>query len=399
MGRKCALIPAAGVGKRLGIPGTKALAPLLGKPLLRWVLEACRATPALDEIVLIVHADDAEAVRIWLAQPPLSSGSGESKTERVVVGGEARPESVARGLRELDPGTELVLVHDGARPLVSPALMERCLEAARAHGAAVAALPLSDSVKWSDDGVWAERSLDRGRLWAAQTPQAFRYPILLEAHRKAADEGYAATDDAGLVERAGFPVFLVPGERTNLKITHPEDLVMAACLAGGEPPSPGFGYDAHRLVAGRPLVLGGVTVPFPMGLLGHSDADVLTHAVCDAVLGALGAGDIGVHFPDTDPAYKGISSLILLKRVGEMAAAAGRQVVHVDAVVVAQAPRLAEHLPAMRANLAATLGAPVERVSVKATTTEGLGFAGRGEGLESYAVCALTGRNYCRQGE
>lgn len=338
-------------------------------------------------------AEDVERARRELLR-----ADGE-QSERVVAGGATRQASVAAALAELSPDVELVAVHDGARPFVSEELISRCLEAAAARGAAVAAVPATDTVKSVDpDGVVVD-TLDRGRLWFVQTPQVFRRKLLLSAYESAAQAGVEATDDAALVERLGHEVVVVAGKPDNIKITWPSDVRRSEqMLEDGEQGEAvfsaraGIGYDAHRFTEDRPLVLAGVRLREDRGLLGHSDADVVCHALCDALLGAIGAGDIGEHFPDSDPAYAGISSLSLLTRVGRLVREAGWEIENVDSVVIAQEPRIAPHVAEMRAALAGALEVDAARVSVKGKTTEGMGFTGRGEGVASQAVALLRPR-------
>jgi 2-C-methyl-D-erythritol 2,4-cyclodiphosphate synthase len=272
---------------------------------------------------------------------------------------------------------------------VSQAVITRCLEAIARHGAAVVATPLADTVKRAAPEGYVDVTVDRRHLWGAQTPQGARLGLLMEAYARALAEDWAVTDDAGVLERVGHRVQLVEGESVNFKVTRPEDLALAERLLGG--PRIGMGYDVHRLVEGRPLVLGGVTIPHTHGLAGHSDADVLTHAIMDALLGAAALGDIGRHFPDTDPTYKGADSLTLLAAVVAKLAALGLHPAHVDATLVAQAPKVAPYVDTMRERLASMLGLPLGRVSVKATTTEGLGFAGDGSGMAAYATVSVLG--------
>lgn len=326
----------------------------------------------------------------------------------VVAGGEERQASVRAGLAEISPDCDWVLVHDAARPFLRSELIRRCLEAVGRHEAVVAALPATDTVKEVGEEGAVAATLDRSRLWLVQTPQVFRYSLLAEAHAAAAGDGFVGTDDASLVERLGHRVHVVSGDPENIKITYEEDLRRAEqhlqffrgsqgqALYQGEhtmgrerPLRAGIGYDAHPFMEGRALVLAGVRFPGERGLAGHSDADVVCHAICDALLGAMGAGDIGQHFPDTDPQYAGISSLALLARVGALMRQAGWELENVDAVMIAEAPRIAARLPEMRAALAGALGTELERVSVKGKTTEGLGFTGRGEGIASQAMVLL----------
>ena len=360
--------------------------PLCGRPLVTYCLDAFRAS-SVEEIVLAAPPDAVEAFRRLIA------GGPRDRTEKVVAGGATRQESVWAGLRELSAGIDCVLIHDAARPFVRPQLIELCAEAARAHGAAVAALPVTDTLKRANGEV-AREGVDRADLWAAQTPQAFRADLVCEAYRRAQREGRVATDDASLVEAMGHPVRLVMGSPRNMKITYPEDLAFAETLvraqAGSAPVRCGIGFDLHRLVEGRRLVLGGIEFASPRGLQGHSDADVLTHAVCDALLGAACLGDIGQHFPDTDPQYEGADSIELLRQAAAMVAAAGYRVVNVDAVVVAEAPRIADHVEGMRRRLAEALSITADHVSVKGKTAEGMGIIGAREGIASHAVCTVA---------
>jgi 2-C-methyl-D-erythritol 4-phosphate cytidylyltransferase/2-C-methyl-D-erythritol 2,4-cyclodiphosphate synthase len=383
------LIAAAGRGERLGRLENKAFVELVGRPLVAHTLEALRACPEVEQVVLVVAPPDVERAR-RLLRPDARRG------ESVVPGGAARRQSVRAGLAEVAPASELVLVHDGARPFVTPQLVSRCLAAAARTGAAVAALPATDTIKEAGAEGMVLRTLDRSRLWLAQTPQAFRRQVLERAHEEA-EAAAASTDDAALVERLGLPVEIVMGDPHNVKITSPADLEQAArflqqgAREGGKEVEirSGIGFDAHRFAEGRPLVLGGVQFPGERGLLGHSDADVVCHAICDAVLGAMAAGDIGQHFPDSDPRFAGISSLALLARVAAMAQATGWEVGNIDVVVIAEAPRLAPQVPQMRQAVAAAMAIAAERVSVKGKTTEGMGFTGRGEGIACHALCLL----------
>ncbi len=373
----------------------KAFLPLGGKPVLFWTLERLSAVDEVAEIVVVVAPDEVEATRQRLAD------AGFAKVKAVVPGGAERQQSVAAGLSALSPEVDTVVVHDGARPLVEPEVVRAALELLAAKGGVAgvgAAVPVKDTIKLVDDHGRIVETPPRQRLWAIHTPQVFPAGLLRRAHAEAEAAGVVVTDDCALVERLGVPVWLVTDSFTNLKLTTPEDLTFAeALLAGGrggeerrERMRVGIGFDVHRLVEGRPLVLGGVTIPFEQGLLGHSDADVLTHAIMDALLGAAALGDLGQHFPDTDPAYAGADSLALLREVVRKVKDQGYRVANVDSVVAAERPRLVAHLPAMRERLAAALGCSPEAVSVKATTTEGLGFTGRGEGIAAQAVCLIV---------
>ncbi len=377
------ILVAAGSSTRMGGTGPKVLLPLAGKPVLWWSLEAMAACGYVCEIVLVVRAEDLPAAAAVTADCPVPV--------RVVTGGATRQESVEKGAAALSDRVSYVLVHDGARPLASPALFDRVCRDALEHGAATAAVPAKDTCKLG--GAFAEAPLDRSRLFNVQTPQAFKRDLYLYALEKARQEGRTYTDDCGLIEAAGGKVKLTAGEYRNLKLTTPEDLAMIRALAGegGQRAMRiGHGYDVHRLVPGRKLILGGVEIPWDKGLLGHSDADVLLHAAADAVLGALALGDIGHLFPDTDPQYEGADSLVLFGRVIELAAQNGWRVGNLDVTVVAQRPKLAPYIGAMRQKIAQVCAVPPEQVSVKATTEEGLGFTGAGEGISATAVCLMV---------
>ena len=336
----------------------------------------------MTEIILVVAAEDMERARQLIAAGP------SRLTEKVVLGGEQRRDSVWQGLQQMMAGTEMVLIHDAARPFISHRVIDRCLETIRRYGAAVVARPVADTLKRAADDGSVTATVDRDRLWGAQTPQGARASLLLEAYARAVAEAWPVTDDASVIERAGHRVQLVEGEAMNFKITHPEDLALAERLLAGQART-GFGYDVHRLVPDRALVLGGVEIPHVLGLLGHSDADVVTHAIMDALLGAAALGDIGQHYPDTDPRYHGASSLALLADVAGKLAVAGFATVNVDATIAAQAPKLAPYIDEMRARVSTALGISAEQVSVKATTTEGLGFVGEEAGMAAYATAAI----------
>ena len=390
-----AVVPAAGRGERFGRATPKALVPLHGRPLLQYSLDVLQSADEVEMIVVAAPSGAVDAVR------SLAHTAGLSKVVAVVAGGADRQASVARGLDALPQGPGLVLVHDGARPFLPPTLVRDVVAAAARDGGAVAAVPVDDTIKSGDRG-WVETTLDRSRLFRIQTPQAFRRAILEEAHRAAARDGFHGTDDAALVERMGQRVRLVPGTATNLKVTLPEDLLLAEALMRRTPssvsPRVGLGFDAHRFASGRPLILGGVEIPSPRGLGGHSDADVVLHAVMDALLGAAGCGDIGQHFPPHDPAYAGANSLGLLARVLELIGARGWRAVHVDVAVLAESPLLAPHIPAMRAAIGGALGLDVDRVNVKATTMEGMGAIGRGEGIAAQAVATVEALTHSAEG-
>lgn len=379
------IIPAAGFGTRMNLDQPKQYLLLAGLPVLVRAVRPFYFEPLVESIIVVAPAERVIETRALLA----AHGFAADRV-RVVAGGKRRQDSVQAGLAALDDRVEMVLVHDGARPLVSPELIRRCLQTAVRDGAAIAAVPVKDTLKRGDSCGKVEVTVDRRFLWQAQTPQVVHRKLLERAYRENGDD--EATDESSLLEKAGIPVTLVVGEEANLKITRAEDLTVAEkLLAGRGEPSMriGHGYDAHRFADNRPLILGGVHIPHQQGLVGHSDADVLTHALCDAILGALGCGDIGRHFPDNDARYAGISSIILLERVMELAAEQGFAVLNADITVVCQAPKLATFVPRMRGIVAAACRVDQACINLKATTTEGMGFTGRKEGIGCHAVVLL----------
>ncbi len=388
-----AIITGGGSGSRMGLTYPKQFHGLNGVPILARTLRVFQNSALIDEIIVVTPETHLEITG------NLVRDYGIDKVRDITPGGRERQDSVKAGLNLVPEGTGLVVVHDAVRPLVSPELIEHCINAASVNRAAIAALPVHDTIKEAEGDLFIGKTIDRSRLWRAQTPQVAEPELLKEALKVAEEEAFAATDEAALLEQIGVKVKLVKGLARNLKLTGPEDLSLAEALImeqenkKKERSSPslriGQGYDAHRLVEGRKLVLGGVTIPHPLGLLGHSDADVLTHALCDAILGALGQGDIGRYFPDSDPAYKNISSLKLLEEVTGMAAAKDYHLVNCDLTIVSQEPRLSPWFEAMRENLAASCGVESKIINLKATTTEKMGFTGRGEGVSAFAVVLL----------
>ena len=390
--RVVAIVAAGGRGARLGAEVPKQLLSIGGESILRRSVRLFAQLERIGEIVVVLPPDLAAAARLDLDAPgkPLS----------VVAGGARRQDSVRLGFEAIRDRADIVVIHDAARPFASPGLVMRTIDAAVESGAALAALGVSDTVKLagavgSAGPIVVERTVPRERVFLAQTPQAFRTDVLAAAIDAGRGE-VMATDEASLAESAGFPVRIVAGEPTNLKITTMTDLKIAEALAGVERAPVrirvGTGYDLHRLVDGRPLILGGVTVPAAKGLAGHSDADVLAHAITDAILGAVARGDIGRHFPDTDPQWKGASSMAMLAHAVALAGEAGYEIVNVDAVVIAERPKLAPHLEDIRASLAAVLGVEPACISVKGKTNEGVDAIGRGEAMAVHAVVLVAGR-------
>ena len=393
--RVSAIIAAGGRGTRLGADRPKQFLEIAGSSLLELSVSAMVSSGRVDDIVVAVPEDHLEEVR---------GQFGHIATPLVVVtGGRRRQDSVANALARVPRESDIVLIHDAARPFVSRDVIGRTIDAAASYGAAIAAIPVRDTVKQAsaalvDGSRVVQATLRRDEIFLAQTPQAFRRSLLEEAFQRAGE--LDVTDEAMLAERAGFQVHLVPGDSENLKVTIPDDLERARERTRSSEPAEGHpsaeqmrigtGYDLHRLVAGRRLVLGGVTIPFELGLEGHSDADILCHAVTDAILGAAAAGDIGRLFPDTDPRWKGADSIKLLEGATSQLHQAGFRIVNVDATVIAQKPKLLPFLDAMRSNLAKALQVRVEQVSVKGKTNEQVDSTGRGEAMACHAVALVA---------
>ncbi|MCX8053448.1 MAG: 2-C-methyl-D-erythritol 4-phosphate cytidylyltransferase [Armatimonadetes bacterium] len=376
-----ALIPAAGSGERFGRGSNKVFCEVAGKPILAHTLSVFESCEAVDEVVLVARPDDIKTARL------LAEHFAFRKVRTIVPGGEQRQDSVANGLKEVRG--DIVAIHDAARPLITGEIIRRSIEEAAKSGACVVAVPVIDTIKAVSDGV-VDSTIDRANLYAVQTPQTFRTDIIREAYRRALEDQVYATDDAALVERLGGVVTIVPGSYDNIKITTPADLEVASVKLGGGEVRTGIGYDVHAFTDDRKLVLGGVEVDFEKGLAGHSDADVLIHAIMDALLGAASLGDIGCHFPDSDSQYKEVSSLKLLEQVGQMLSRNDWKVLNVDAVVICEEPKIAPFSSEMSIRIANCLGIDSSRVSVKGTTTEGLGFTGRGEGISCQAVATIA---------
>jgi 2-C-methyl-D-erythritol 2,4-cyclodiphosphate synthase/2-C-methyl-D-erythritol 4-phosphate cytidylyltransferase len=393
--RVWAIVPAAGRGERFvsSTPIPKQYAPLLGATVLEWSLRSILAEPRVHAVVVALAPDDAHwpGVAAKLKSPKLLT----------TVGGVNRQDSVANGLEFLAgqaAADDWILVHDAARPCLSAADLGALLEAVGVgHSAgagnsagAVLAAPIVDTVKRElGDHIL---TVDRQGLWRALTPQVFPFAQLRHALKEAALAGFAVTDEAQAVERMGLRPALVQGSAFNVKITRVPDLAIAADIlkmTEGSAMRVGQGFDVHAFGEGDHVILGGVRIAHPKGVLAHSDGDVVIHALCDAVLGALGDGDIGQHFPDSDPRFRGADSRVFLREVAARMRAAGLRLINADITVLAEAPRIAAHRAAMAANLSADLGAAAHLVNIKATTTERLGFIGRGEGLAALASVLL----------
>jgi 2-C-methyl-D-erythritol 4-phosphate cytidylyltransferase / 2-C-methyl-D-erythritol 2,4-cyclodiphosphate synthase len=385
-----AIIAAAGAGRRLGAAKPKQLLDIGGGSMLHHSVAAFHEHPRIDEIVVVLPKGTATAFL-------LGTVSGRTYPElRTAIGGERRQDSVANAFDVVSEQTDVVLIHDAARPFVTADLIDRTIDAAAAHGAAIAALQSRDTVKRVDASGTITGTIPREQIYLAQTPQGFRRDVLAQAIA-AARSGVEATDEAALAERAGYKVHVVDGDPGNVKITTEADLAAARArtAAAGKPARTGragTGYDLHRLVEGRPLVIGGVTIPFDKGPLGHSDGDVVCHAATDAVFGAAALGDIGRHFPDSDPAWKGADSLALLARAAAMAADAGYEVGNLDVTVILERPKIKDWIDEMRARVAQALGVDVSRVSIKGKTNEGVDAIGRGEAIAAHAVALIRSR-------
>jgi len=381
--RTVALVVAAGRGTRFGGEIPKQYRRVAGMAVLRHAVLRLLAHEAVDAAQVVIHPDDqalyAEAVAGLALPPP-------------VAGGASRQESVRNGLEHLAARPpELVLVHDAARPFVSPALVGRVRAALDGAAGAVPALAVADTLKRADGTGRIAATVDRSNLWRAQTPQGFRFAALLAAHRRLAAAGAMVTDDAAALEEAGGSVALVAGDEDNRKITTAEDLAWAErrFAEASTETRVGTGYDVHAFGPGDHVWLAGVRVPHDGGLVGHSDADVALHALTDGVLGAIGAGDIGLHFPPSDPRWAGAASAGFLAHARDLVAARGGVVVHVDLTIVCERPKIGPHRTQMVGAVAGILGLSPDRVSVKATTTEGLGFTGRREGIAAHAAVTV----------
>jgi 2-C-methyl-D-erythritol 4-phosphate cytidylyltransferase/2-C-methyl-D-erythritol 2,4-cyclodiphosphate synthase len=386
------IVAAAGMGKRARLGYNKNYAAIGGVPILVRNLHQLSRVAGLMKVIVVVAPHEVSEAEALLKQYETEFFPALSYV--VTAGGKERQDSVARGLDLIEDETGWVAVHDGARPFAGPEIFERVWNKARETGAAVAAVPSKDTVKVADAECCVECTPDRSKLWAVQTPQIFALPLLRESFAYVRAHQLAVTDDASMVEALGKPVSLVMGDYRNFKITTPDDLRHAESLVKEERDSMldlhvGSGYDVHCLVPGRPLILCGVTVPYEKGLDGHSDADVALHALMDAILGAAGMGDIGRLFPDNDDAYLGADSRKLLTCVLTLVGEKGWRVHNADVTIIAQRPKLAPFEPQMLANLKADLKLSGDAVNVKATTTEKLGFTGRGEGIAAEAVVTL----------
>jgi 2-C-methyl-D-erythritol 4-phosphate cytidylyltransferase/2-C-methyl-D-erythritol 2,4-cyclodiphosphate synthase len=376
--RIAAILVAAGTGSRFGAPVPKQFLAIAGQPVIRHAA-----------LALLPHVDLLQPVGDG---PPIADALAGLAHLPAVAGGAQRQDSVRAGLEALVPhAPDIVLVHDAARPHIPTGTIAALLAALNAYKGAIPAVPVADTLKRGDSGL-VTHTVARANLFRAQTPQAFDFPTLLALHRRPSHP--EATDDAWLFEQAGLPVALVPGSEANRKLTLPEDFVaLEHALSPTLIPRVGTGFDVHALRAGRPMILCGVTIPCDVGLDGHSDADVGIHALCDAIYGALAEGDIGRHFPPTEADWKDADSARFLRHAASRIAARGGFLANADVTLICERPKITPHAPAMRARLADLLGVAIDAVSVKATTTERLGFTGREEGIAAQAaVCVMVPR-------
>lgn len=380
-----AIIPAAGRGTRLGDDRPKQLIELGGRTILERSVDAFVRSARVHEIAVALPPDVSRTLFPFLLN--------RDKPIAIIEGGARRQDSVANAFDLVGPRADVIVIHDAARPFVSEDVIARTIDAATETGAAIAALAAHDTIKLASVDGFVDRTLPRETIFLAQTPQAFRRDVLAAAIARGR-AGSTATDEAALAEEAGYRVRLVDGDRANIKITTPADLTFARGLARDATPATvriGTGYDLHRLVERRPLILGGVHIPFAFGLKGHSDADALCHAITDAILGAASAGDIGSHFPDADPRWANANSIDLLRQAAAIVRGRGFEVQNVDAIVIAERPKILPYAAQMARNVADAIGIDAGSVMVKGKTNEGVGELGRGEAIAVHAVAALRG--------
>lgn len=381
MGGSTAIIVAAGRGQRFGGDVPKQYRLLAGKPVLRHVVERFLQHPDIDAVRVVIHPDDRALYDKSVAGLTMLAP---------VYGGASRQDSVLNGLESVAASApDKVLIHDAARPFIDVDTISRTLDALDRHVAALVAVPVVDTLKRAGTDDTVETTIARDGLWRAQTPQGFRYPDILAAHRAA--RGLGLTDDASVAEHAGMKIALVPGNEDNFKITTEADLTRADKMLGKTfHTRAATGFDVHAFGPGDHVWLCGVQVPHEQGLVGHSDADVALHALTDALLGCIGAGDIGSHFSDQDARWRGAASHIFLKHAADLVAEKGGRIVHVDATIICERPKVRPHHAKMVARIAEILGVAEDRVSVKATTTEKLGFTGRREGIACQAIATVA---------
>lgn len=382
------IIVAAGRGERAsagGEPDPKQYRIVGGKPVLTRTVEAFLALPHVTQVAVVIHADHAARYG--------DIAHSDARVLPPVIGGASRQASVLEGLKAIAPlRPDLVLIQDAARPFATQEVIGDVIAVLDQYDGALPALPVTDTIKRSLDGRLIATTEDRNQLFAAQTPQGFRFGQIFSAHMRASTIRRQFTDDAEIAEWAGLQVAMVMGDRDNIKITHPDDFARAERIISGDEfmeTRVGTGFDVHPFEPGDAVWLGGVRIPYKAKLKGHSDADVALHALTDAILGAIGEGDIGVHFPPSDMQWKGAASTVFLAHAGKLVAAAGGRIVNLDITLVCEGPKISEHSAAMRAVIAETLGIVTSRVAIKATTCEQLGFIGREEGIVAMASASI----------
>ena len=368
MEKTAVIIAAAGSSTRMGGGIPKQYRMCGNLPVLVKAVKAFCDVQGISDIIVTASEAEQQNCRNLLDRWGCAQAI-------VVCGGATRQESVSNALACIPEDCTKVLIHDGARPFVEPEVIKAVIEELEKSPAVIPCVQPKSTIRTT------EETLDRSKLYEVQTPQGFRMDTLLEAFRKAKEDGFEGTDEAGLVERTGVKISIVPGSYKNIKLTTPEDFPVDIRI--------GNGYDVHRLVDGRPLMLACTQVPYEKGLLGHSDADVISHAIADAILGACALGDIGRHFPDNDPKYEGMAGKLLLSETARIVREAGFTIINIDATLIAQKPKVAPYIETMRENTAAALGLPVSCVSIKATTEEGLGFTGDGSAMAAMASASV----------
>ncbi len=383
------IVLAAGKGIRMGGDKPKVLLEINHRPALYYSLKAFDQCDDIAQIILVCpkgcEIDYTNYVQSWRI----------NKVSDIICGGDNRGESVKNGLSLVPDGCKCVAIHDGARPMVTVDAISKLLRTGEKEDGAIIGRPVHNTIKYTKDHTTIDHTVDRSTLWEVYTPQVFQYDKLLEAYQRAQEANYIATDDAAIMEYAGYTLSLVDCGYRDIKLTTKEDVQLIESIFKTHAlPKSGIGYDVHRLVEGRDLILGGVTIPYEKGLLGHSDADVLTHAIMDALLGAAGLPDIGRLFPDNDPSYKGADSIKLLEVVGQRLHGAGYIPDHIDTVIICQRPKLSPHVDAMKKHIANALNIANDCINIKATTTEGLGFEGRGEGIAAQAIVTIVPTNH-----
>lgn len=385
MSNASCIVLAAGSGKRMALEENKIFYPLGSKSIIQWTLKHIDEVERIDEIILVVASGEEKQMAEHIA-------SMELNTDLIIVtGGKERQDSVYNGLAKVKDGNDIVIVHDGARPVAKADLFNKVIDGAYEFGVVTIGVPSIDTIKRVNTEGQVIETLNRSELMNIQTPQGFQKSVFMKAHNRAKEVGYKGTDDVSLVEYIGKSVYILEGDYKNVKVTTPDDIPVVKRYLGIKERAMrvGYGYDIHRLKEGRPCILGGVHIESSIGPDGHSDADVLIHALMDALLGAAGLRDIGYYFPPEDDAYKGISSMLLLQHVNFLLKERGLEAYNVDIMVISETPKLKPYIEQMKANIESVLQIPLDRISIKATTNEMLGAIGRREGIAAQAVVTV----------